>query len=388
MATERPDPHLRWQVAHPSRLGHTRSMHATPLRLELRTTLGALAGRWDELAALGSPGSPFLRSWWVDHAAGAAPVLVCCFEGAELVGGAAFEVDRIGRGPLGLDRVRCLGQGVLAPDHLDVVASPERRREVCDAVVGWLRRPGSRLLDLDGLAATGELAAALGPATTGGTAAPYAELPADGATYLAARPGQVRSTITRTRKRFAKQGVQFRRVPADGVAAALDTLAALHDGRWSDESEFLVAWDRCRTAALAGAATGDVVLHELRDDRDGTIAIELDLRCGDRLAFYQAGRRTEREWRGCGSVLRADLIDLACTEGVVEYDLLRGDESYKADWATARRELVRCREGVGPLGRGVDLGARANVRLAPLRQRLRDALAARADGRERSSGEA
>jgi CelD/BcsL family acetyltransferase involved in cellulose biosynthesis len=104
------------------------------------------------------------------------------------------------------------------------------------------------------------------------------------------------------------------------------------------------------------------------------IAIELDLRAGDRLAFYQAGRRIEREWRGCGSVLRADLIDWACEQGLDEYDLLRGDEPYKADWSDRRRELVRCRVGVGPLGRTVDAGTRANVRIAPTLQRARRAV--------------
>ena len=38
------------------------------------------------------------------------------------------------------------------------------------------------------------------------TAAPYAELPSEPDAYLAARPGQVRSTIKRTAKRFARDG--------------------------------------------------------------------------------------------------------------------------------------------------------------------------------------
>ena len=36
--------------------------------------------------------------------------------------------------------------------------------------------------------------------------------------------------------------------------------------------------------------------------------------------------------------------------GTTEYDLLRGDEPYKAEWATDRRELVRCTWGVGLRG--------------------------------------
>ncbi len=91
------------------------------------------------------------------------------------------------------------------------------------------------------------------------------------------------------------------------------------------------------------------------------------------VAFYQAGRRTEREWRGCGSVLRARIIEAVAAQGATEYDLLRGDESYKTEWATDHRELVRCVMGVG-LGR-------AAVRL----RAVRDARAARAAGDEESA---
>ena len=48
---------------------------------------------------------------------------MCCFDGGQLVGGAAFEVGLFGPGPLKVQRVRFLGQGVLAPDHLDVIAA-------------------------------------------------------------------------------------------------------------------------------------------------------------------------------------------------------------------------------------------------------------------------
>lgn len=361
------------EVATGPDVGHTPPMTTPRIRLELRPRLGSIAASWDELSDRQALPSPFLRSWWIDHVAGGTPAVLCCFDGADLVGGAAFELDRVGRGALSVERVRSLGQGVLAPDHLDLLAEPGREAEVEQAVVGWLRRPGSRLVDLDGLAATGRLARAFSAGELERVGAPYAALPTTGAEYLAARPGKVRSTITRTRKRFDREGVVLHRVGGDEVDAALDALAELHDQRWSEASEFLHAWDRCRAAAVEGAARGDVLLHVLRTTEGEVVAIELDLRAGDRLAFYQAGRRIEREWRGCGSVLRAGLIDRACEEGLVEYDLLRGDESYKADWADGRRELVRCRVGVGPLGRAVDAAARAHVRTEPQLRRARDA---------------
>ena len=339
------------------------------MRVVVRSELGEVAPAWDEMAAGQDLPSPFLRAWWVSNAASGAPAVVLCLDGDRFVGGAAFEVDRVGRGPLGLERVRTLGQGVLAPDHLDVIAEPGRAPEVLERVVGWLRRPGNRIVDLDGLAAGGRLATALAGHELERVGAPWTPLPPDPATYLAERPGRLRSTIKRTAKRMDKAGARTRMVAPEEADEALDTLARLHDGRWADDSEFLGAWQAFRRAATAGMATGAVVIHEAVDAEGTVIATELDLVTAGRVAFYQAGRSTDHDWRGAGSVLKADVIHWAIESGCTEYDLLRGDESYKSDWAAQRRELLRVRFGVGTAGQVVAAGADAWRRALPLVQR-------------------
>ena len=336
------------------------------MRTEVRDRLGPLRTEWDEIVRGSVRPSPFLLGWWTDHVSVGTPTLVCCFEGDELVGGAAFELDRPGRGPLAIERVRVLGQGPLSPDHLDVVARPDRRREVTAEVLAWLRRPGQRIVDLDGLAADGDLARALardGAPTIDRTGAPWAALPASGEEYLAARPGQLRSTARRTRRRLEGEGCTVRTVSPDDATRALAELARLHDGRWADGSEFLTAWHRFATAAADGLTDGVVRITELVGPGGDVVATELDLEVptadGVALAFYQAGRRTEHDWRGAGTALKAAVVMDACDRGAAEYDLLRGDEPYKADWAEQRRELVRVRFGVGVVGRAVAAGAGA-----------------------------
>lgn len=329
------------------------------MRVEVVEQLAERAPEWDELADRQPLPSPFLRSWWLGAAAAGAPRIVLCLEGDRLVGGAAFEVDRVGRAGLSVERVRCLGQGPLAPDHLDVIAAPGQRAAVVREVVGWLRRAGQRVIDLDGLAADGALATVLAPYEIERVGAPFARLPDDPAAYLAERPGRLRSTVKRTRKRITGAGVEVRRVPAGDAGQALDALARLHDHRWSDSSSFLDAWERFARAAATGMSDGSVVVHEAVGPDGEVIATELDLRAGRSLAFYQAGRSTDHEWRGAGSVVKADVVAWAIGEGLDEYDLLRGDESYKADWATERREVVRVRFGSGTAGRAVAAAARA-----------------------------
>ncbi|MFM7069080.1 MAG: GNAT family N-acetyltransferase [Actinomycetes bacterium] len=320
--------------------------------------LGDLSDAWNAAVRAMPHPSPFLLSWWVDHAATHRPVVLCCFEGDELVGGAAFEVDHVGRGPVRLERVRLLGQGPLAPDHLDVIGAADHRQEVAELVTFWLQRAGQRIVDLDGLSADGALAAALtgaGHVVTDRIGAPWAALPASGDEYLAARPGQLRSTAKRARKRLDADGATIRTVDAARADEALADLARLHDGRWADESEFLRSWKTFERAAVAGMRDGSVIISELVAADGDVVATELDLATTDdrgrrTLAFYQAGRRTEHEWRGAGTALRAAVIGAACDVGVAEYDLLRGDESYKSDWASERRELLRIRFGVGRIG--------------------------------------
>ncbi len=343
---------------------------ATITRLEVRTALADLAGEWDDLVSSQPLPSGFLHSWWVDHAAGGTPAVLVCRDGDRLVGGAAFELDRVGPGA-GLARVRMLGQGPLAPDHLDLVAAPGAHLAVARSVTGWLRRRGSRMLDLDGLAAGGTLAAVFEDHVVDRVAAPVAEIGDDAEAYLGSLPGQLRNTVKRAGRRLEKAGADV--VTVDGsdpeaVERALGDLARLHDHRWADESGFLSSWERFADAASTGIEQGSVLVHQLVDVDGSVVATELDLVAGGSIQFYQAGRRTEHEWRGAGSVLRAEVIRRAVAQGLSEYDLLRGDEAYKAGWATDRRELVRVRVGIGVGGRGA-LAAAALSRAVSQRRR-------------------
>lgn len=370
-------------------MGHTRRVTSEPAEAPLHgdATLSLhvlsdplhLPGEWDDLVGQMAHPSPFLRQWWINGVPQGTPQIVVVRRGAHLIGGAAFEVDHVGPPGLNITRVRCLGQGPLAPDHLDVVARPADVDDVTDAVVAWLRGSGPRIIDLDGLAADGSLATALAPFIADRTSAPYASL-ADGAdAYLAARPGTLRSTVSRTTKRLTKGGATIGPVAARGdsdtarvrARQALDDLHELHDQRWADESGFLDAWPRFHAAAMAGLASGDVVISEVVAADGAVVATELDLVCGNVVAFYQAGRRTDREWRGAGSALRADILRRSATQGATEYDMLRGDEPYKADWATGSRDLVRVRFGVSATGRAVHRSAATWRRWAPRLQHAR-----------------
>jgi len=304
--------------------------------------------------------SPFLMSWWLDHVAVGSPQFVLVVDGDRLVGGAAFQIRELA----GVELVELLGQGPLEPDHLDVVANPVDAvgiRRVTTAVNEWLSRPGSRVISLDGIAEYAHLldaVAGLG-STTSTLVAPYVPLSDDAAAYLAARPGRVRSTITRSDKRMTKAGVTFRvrneTSTPDEIDAALGDLHRLHDGRWGEASGVTDGWPSFEMALRHGTAAGDVVIHELVDTHGVCIATEVEFVVAARASFYQAGRDTDHEHRGSGSVLKWRVIQSLIANGCTEFDLLRGDEPYKTEWATDHRRLLGVRGAIG---------ARAKVTLA------------------------
>jgi CelD/BcsL family acetyltransferase involved in cellulose biosynthesis len=72
------------------------------------------------------------------------------------------------------------------------------------------------------------------------------------------------------------------------------------------------------------------------------------MRVGGRASFYQSGRSTDPRWRGAGTIVFTDAIEAAIEAGCTEFDLLRGGETYKDDWSTGEREVVRV---IGSTGR-------------------------------------
>lgn len=346
-------------------------------RVEVREVdaLGRHADAWDALVAAMPLPSPFLRSWWLAHTAVGEPCFALAFDGDELVGGLALQRSL----KAGVEWFEALGAGPLEPDHLDLVASSTRVAEVSDAVRAWFAGRGDCVVDLAGLrAAAWALDAVPGwGEVTPLDPAPYVSLPSEPADVLARLGGRMRSTVTRSAKRLAKAGVEHRTVDAASSAAEVDdalvALHELHDGRWGDQSGFLAAWPSFEAAARAGLDAGEVVIHSLTGP-DGIVAVEIEFVVGGRTSFYQAGRRTDHELRGSGSVLRYEAITAAIGAGCSEFDLLRGDEEYKAAWADRRRTLWRLRRGIGPRGRLVVAAARLNV--AVQRRRHRSAVGA------------
>ena len=304
--------------------------------------LGPYATAWDRLVDAMALPSPFLRSWWVATAAGGEPHLLLVLRGDRLIGGVALERDR----HIGVQRLRMLGSGVLCPDHLDAVAAPGEELAVAAALGDALSPAGDVVLDLDGVVSDSLLARALPGRMRGevSAVAPFMQLGLDVAQQGS---GTLRRRTARAERRLVKETGSCVVAHVDDTDDALQLLQRLHMQRWGRASGFMDAFERFSIICHAAAAQGELAMSALRAG-DDVVAVMASFEVAGRISYYQSGRATDHRWRGAGTLLLARVIDDAGRRGLREADLLRGEETYKSDFATGQRRLWRLRCATGP----------------------------------------
>lgn len=306
--------------------------------------LGPWARAWDRLVRLHCVPTPFLTSWWLGAQPGTA-VFVLVVDGDRLLGGQALAGDRW----YGVRRLRMLGQGVLAPDHLDLVAEPGAEATVVAGLREWWRGRRRTLVDLDGLTAAPLLARALGVAPVPSAVAPYAvtaEMPGE---FLATRSANLRRSVRRARRRWESSGHQ---VLAADLPTAMRAFRALHGDR-PDRAPLLAALPVLERALAAGLEAGQARLHELVRPGEDPVAVAVSFHVADRVSIYQVARSMRAEHAEAGTVLLLAVMEEAVADGVREVDLLRGDAAYKLRLSDARRTLTRVRTARGVVPRMV-----------------------------------
>jgi CelD/BcsL family acetyltransferase involved in cellulose biosynthesis len=314
-----------------------------------------LGAAWCRLQGDGAVNTPFLTWEWFSALAEsptlARPVVVLLVNraGGRTVGLLPVEVDC---DPWGLRTVRCVGSEGLGADHLDVVACPQDREAVATAVARHIARELRwDLADFEGLARDGALAAALERELHTPRCLPLQPQlePVPVVALQGPEAEEVRAMLRRRSARGLKAaeraggGYSAVNDPAE-VGPLLESLMDMHNERWGDQSEIFSTPELRQfhiRAAIRLAAAGMAKLCRLFT-AEGDIALEYVLVMGDRAFSYQSGFRPDGGHApGRTAMCRAMLT--AADEGRAEYDLLRGDEAYKADYATGSRPNVRLR---------------------------------------------
>jgi CelD/BcsL family acetyltransferase involved in cellulose biosynthesis len=345
-------------------------------RVPLADALALGPDVWDPLLTRSGAASPFLTWAWYRACADAVP---------PEEGGADSCRAVVLRGPTGdvqalfpfrvyQDRfwsVPVTGLGwafgdLGAPDHLDLLASPEAD---LDALAGALENLPWVAIRLGNVAEAAINVERFGAACQrrgwtvrrrGLGRCLYLELPESWEAYLSSLSSHGRHAIRRKERKLSREhDVALTDYGHGRLDEGLHHLQRLHALRWGGGGAFDDPAVQRLHHRFAAALADQGQLWLVTLDLDGVPAAAwYGFSLGDTVYHYQSGRDPRCEQDRVGSVLMGLMIRRAIERGYRRMDLLRGEEPYKAEWTqTARRcyEVVVFRAGWrGAALRGLD----------------------------------
>ncbi|MFL5372010.1 MAG: GNAT family N-acetyltransferase [Myxococcales bacterium] len=346
------------------------------LRAEVVSDLLAIETEWSALCDEARAGNVFLGPewlvpWWNQFGDGREICSIAVRDGARLVGLLPLFRERVRTGGVPVSRVAFLGDGATGCDYLDVISVPGREAEVREKVLAALGELEWDLCDLDGLWRESPTALLLAQrfqsirptsaraAGMAGRDVPVARdarlrfvcphIPLTG-TWQDFLAGLGRRENLRRREKwlFRQPGVSIEVATTEEQAErAVETFLELHRARWSVEggSDGLSDQhheDFHREAVKRLARRGWLRLYTLYAARRPVASVYGIVRNGTFL-YYQSGYDPAWAQKSVGLVLLARTVEDAFAEKLTDFDFLRGNEAYKAQWARAERWTIQVR---------------------------------------------
>jgi CelD/BcsL family acetyltransferase involved in cellulose biosynthesis len=369
------------------------------LRAEVVSDLGPLEAGWGALCDEARAGNVFLSPewlvpWWKHFGAGREICAIALRDGDRLVGFLPLFREKVRAGGLPITRIAFLGDGATGCDYLDVLAAPGREAEVREAALSALGQIEWDLCDLDGLwresptalllaqrfpsvrpvaakaAGLGDLlprplAGKAGSSAGADTAVvrdarlrfvcPHIPLNGTWPEFLAGL-GRRENLRRREKWLFRQPGVSVEVTRTEAEASrAVETFLELHRARWSVEGGSDGLSDQRhesfhREAVLRLARRGWLRLYTLYAARRPVASVYGIVR-GSTFLYYQSGYDPAWAQKSVGLVLLARTVEDSFAEKLEDFDFLRGNESYKAQWARAERWTIEVRLFRGTRGR-------------------------------------
>jgi CelD/BcsL family acetyltransferase involved in cellulose biosynthesis len=323
-----------------------------PARVEPIRDFGQRAAEWDAFAAsarnlFGT--REWAETWWAHFGGSHRLCLQAVVDGEERVVG-ILPLYEFARAPFHV--MRFVGHG--AADQLGPVCAAERRDEVAGALRGMLSGQPRRLLLAEQLLCDEGWRAALGGRVVAGAPSPVvAPVESSWQGYLASKSTNFRQQVGRRRRQLERDhDAVFRlTVAAEALDDDLDVLFRLHRARWGHVRTAFGSRDEAfhRDFARIALARGWLRLWTL--DVDGAaVAAWYGFRFAGIEWYYQAGRDPAWDRSSVGFVLFSHALERALEDGVPEYRMLRGGESYKYRFATGDVPLESIVVGNGLVG--------------------------------------
>ena len=331
--------------------------------------LANLERDWADLLSRAADPTPFQShewqaTWWRHHGRGRLWVLVAHDNGV-MIGLMPLHILRYRATPL--RQVRFLGAPL--SDFQEILAARGHERAARDAFLAHLATHSRRwdLCDFadqrKGTSLTGgEMPAGLRSLLVHHRVCPYIPLNASWDEFVKRLSKNMRTNVGRRRRQVAKQfRAEYDLADHETLPAAMEELFRLHNARWRRRGVAGAFADE-RTQAFHHEVArkflqrGWLRLHRLRLDGE-TRAAFYCFQLGPRVYYYLSGFDLAFAKFSIGNVLMAQAIERAIGDGATEFDLLRGDETYKFAWKAEERETQRLILGRQALRSSFALGA-------------------------------
>lgn len=297
------------------------------------TLPGPASDAWNRLAE--AAGSIFAtrewaECWWKHYGGDSHPVVLC-----DSIESPTYVIPLALSGGV-LKQMRFIGHG--PADQLGPICGPEQRLVASEHLLRLLADPPERcdVFVAQDIPEVEAWDARLGGAVVRRVASPTVDLDTRVWDDFLARKSKNFREQTRRRERKLSNSfeVKLRLADSGSLQDDLATLFRLHLQRWGNDAAFATGVERRFHEDFARAAVSNGWLRLWMLELDGrTVASLYGYRFAGVEYFHQSGRDPSFEEHSVGSVLLTHSIRTALQEGMTEYRLLRGDESYKSRFA-------------------------------------------------------
>ena len=314
---------------------------------------------WDELVLSSRHPLPFLchtwlRVWWQHFGDGQRFMALVVRDGSRLLAGVPLALRPVRHLGLSLTLAEIVGTGPVPTrgmglaDKIDFAVREDQPAALDCLCAGLVDLLGDvQVLEIKGLQEASPVAERLAAASLRSSnlramersSSPYLPLPSNWDAYLGSRSGNFRKHLRKYWRKLGEIGTveALRLGPEDDCRAWMSDALEVNQASWkASRGTNLFRHPKLEAFFLdladAMARKGWFDLHLLRLD-GRTVAYEYCFDFGGRVFSYNGSFLPEYGKLSPGTALTAAVLQAACERGRIEYDMLRGEEEYKARWS-------------------------------------------------------
>jgi CelD/BcsL family acetyltransferase involved in cellulose biosynthesis len=169
---------------------------------------------------------------------------------------------------------------------------------------------------------------------------------------MAGRPALLRNTISRkTRKLEREHGYEIRLFTGEEALLRMPDYDVVYNASWKQNEIWNTGFRECFTEAFSRAGWSRLAILYIKGQ---PVAAQLWFVCHNKASIFRLAY--DKAWRqySVGSILTSFLMEYVIdTDRVEEIDFLTGNDAYKQDWMSERRErfLLSCIKNRSPASR-------------------------------------